>query len=107
MIHTSCELMRIKHLLEELRFDMKMPMSMYCHNQVAVHIASNFVFHERTKHIEIDFHIVWERVKSGVISYLIYFYRFTKALCKTRLDLLCKKLGLMIYISQLEGDCYV
>ena len=67
MIHTSCELMRIKRLLEELRFDVKMTMPMYCHNQVAVHIASNFVFHERTKHIEIDFHIVWERVKSGVI----------------------------------------
>ena len=54
MAHTSCELMLVKQFLEELRFKGKFPMNMYCDNQVVVHIASNLVFHERTKHIEID-----------------------------------------------------
>ena len=46
MAHTSCELMWIKHLLEELRFVMKLPMTMHCDNQAAIYIASNPVFHE-------------------------------------------------------------
>ena len=46
MTHTSCELMWIKHLLEELRFVVKLPMTMHCDNQAAIYIASNPMFHE-------------------------------------------------------------
>ena len=44
MTHTSCELMWIKHLLEKLRFVVKLPMTMHCDNQEAIYIASNPVF---------------------------------------------------------------
>ena len=46
MAHTSCEFMWIKHLLEELNFIVKVPMTMNCDNQAAIHIASNPMFHE-------------------------------------------------------------
>ena len=68
MAHTSCELMWIKHLLEELRFVMKLPMTMHCDNQAAIYIASNPVFHQRTKHMEVDCHITREKVEDGVIA---------------------------------------
>ena len=68
MAHTSCELMWIKHLLEELKFVVKLPMTMHCDNQAAIYIASNPVFHERTKHIEVDCHITREKVEDGVIA---------------------------------------
>ena len=33
MAHTSCELMWIKHILEELKFVVKVPMTMHCDNK--------------------------------------------------------------------------
>ena len=100
MAHTSCELMWIKHLLKELRFVVKLPMTMHCDNQAAIYIVSNPVFHERTKHIEVDCHITREKVEDGVIATPYVFTRvqiadmFTKTLCKTLLGSLCNKLGL-------------
>ena len=49
MTHMSCELLWLKHFLEELMFDVLLSMSMYCDNQATIHIASNHVFYERTK----------------------------------------------------------
>ena len=100
MAHTSCELMWIKHLLEELRFVVKLPMTIDCDNQAAIYISSNPMFHERTKHIEVDCHITREKVEDDVIATPYVSTRvqivdmFTKVLCKTHLGLLCNKLRL-------------
>ena len=93
MTHTSCELMWIKHLLEELRFVVKLPMTIHCNNQAAIYISSNPMFHERTKHIEVNCHITQEKVEDSVIATPYVSTRvqivdmFTKTLCKTRLGL--------------------
>ena len=43
-------------------------MKLICNNQVALHISSNSVFHERTKHIRVDCHFIREKIASRCMT---------------------------------------
>ncbi|CAL1375794.1 unnamed protein product [Linum trigynum] len=94
-----CELQWIRSLLAEMGVKIPLPIEVFCDNKSAIHIAENPVFHERTKHIEIDCHITRERLKSGLIK--LSHVRtddqladlFTKGVTRYRLDYLLRKLG--------------
>ena len=68
MALATCELIWQKHLLQELRFGKDEQMKLICDNQVVLHISSNPVFHERTKHIEVDCHFIKQKIASGCMT---------------------------------------
>ena len=55
--NTTSELLWLRWLLKDLGVSTSSITILYCDNQSAIHIAHNDVFHERTKHIEIDCHL--------------------------------------------------
>ncbi|KAG5556472.1 hypothetical protein RHGRI_006920 [Rhododendron griersonianum] len=100
MSATCLELTWLRYILHDLKVIQENPAPLYCDNQAALHIAANPVFHERTKHIEIDCHIVREKLQAGLINPSYVPSRtqladiFTKALGKDNFNLLSGKLGL-------------
>ncbi|CAN0879259.1 Retrovirus-related Pol polyprotein from transposon RE2, partial [Linum grandiflorum] len=51
---TISEVIWIRQLLPDLCVPSKEPTRLLCDNQTTLHIVSNFVFHERTKHVEMN-----------------------------------------------------
>ncbi|XP_043697037.1 secreted RxLR effector protein 161-like [Telopea speciosissima] len=100
MAHTATKLMWVRSFLIELGYYSDQPMEMYSDNQAAIYIANNPVFHEWTKHIEVDCHFVRVAVQKKLI--VTPFVRsqfqlgdmFTKALFRPQFLDGCSKLVL-------------
>jgi len=68
MAQAASEITWMVRLLEELGVYNLTPVTLNCDNQSALHIARNPVFHERTKHIEIDCHFIRDKVLEGLLQ---------------------------------------
>nr|KYP49610.1 Retrovirus-related Pol polyprotein from transposon TNT 1-94 [Cajanus cajan] len=109
---TTSELQWLTYLLHDLHVPVHQPALLYCDNQSALHIAANQVFHERTKHIDIDCHLVREKLQSGLLKLLPVASPhqladiFTKSLSPSMFTALYSKLGMLNLYSQLEGGSH-
>ena len=62
MADATAEVIWIQTLLKELRLASPPSATLWCDNLGATYLSANPVFHARTKHIEVDYHFVRERV---------------------------------------------
>ncbi|KHN40096.1 Copia protein, partial [Glycine soja] len=96
----TCELQWLTHLLNDFGIVYTRSTLLFCDNRPTLHIVANPVFHEHTKHIEIDCHIVQEKLHSSLIKLLpITFAQqlaniYTKALPPGAFNFLPCKLGM-------------
>nr|GEZ48717.1 hypothetical protein [Tanacetum cinerariifolium] len=73
---------------------------MYCDSKAAITISCNPVQHSRTKHIDVRYHFIKEKVEKGIVE--LFFVRteyqladmFTKALPEERFKYLVRRLGM-------------
>uniref|UniRef100_A0A803PSX6 Reverse transcriptase Ty1/copia-type domain-containing protein n=1 Tax=Cannabis sativa TaxID=3483 RepID=A0A803PSX6_CANSA len=101
MANSTSELTWIIALLKDFGVNLATPELLYCDNTAAIHISENPVYHERTKHVEIDCHFIREKVQQGSIKLLHVSSQnnladvFTKALLPTHFSNIISKMGLI------------
>lgn len=62
------ELIWLSRLLTDIYVPIYSPISVFCDILAAIHIAKNPVFHECTKHIEVDCHLIRTKLLEGFIQ---------------------------------------
>ena len=64
----TCEAIWLKRLLKDLQEQVSDPTTIYYDNRSSIQLAKNPVFHAQTKHIEVHYHFVRERVLSSEVK---------------------------------------
>lgn len=111
MASTLSELIWVQHLLRDLGVCLHSPPLLFCGNVSAIYLSQNPIFHGRTKHIEVDFHFLRERVAAKTLC--IRFISsdrqladlFTKSLTSSRFKSLCSSLCLVLTSATTAGVC--
>jgi len=109
MAMTTCELKWINSILSSFGFPHTQSMLLHCDSQSALHISQNPVFHERTKHIEVDCHYVRDEITTGNLRALYVSTNeqladiFTKALGPDNANIFSASWAFGTFMLHLEG----
>ena len=110
MAMATANLYWIRMLLKDLHVPLVSPHTLWCDNVGALALASNLVFHAKTKYIEVDYHFIHENVvnKDMVICFISIDDQvvdiFTKGLSTPRFLVLRSKLLVTPCPICLQGD---
>jgi len=101
MSYTTSKLEWLSFLLKDIHISIPFAIPLHCDNRAAIHIAENPVFHEQTKHLNIDCHCTWDKLLEGFLHPTHVGSKnqladiMTKPLCKAQHHYLASRLGLM------------
>lgn len=65
-----CKIIWLLSFLSKLHQQHSQPSLLFFDNQTILHIATNPVYHEKTKHIELDYHLIREKIHAKNIKTL-------------------------------------
>jgi hypothetical protein len=106
----TCEVVWLQKLFSDLGQSVDAPIVIYCDNISSILLANNPVYHARTKHIEVHYHFIREKVIAKEID-LIHVSTedqvvdiFTKALSTDKLRKFRKMLGVLKVDLSLKGS---
>ena len=106
----ACEIAWLRKLLQSLGCKVEKPITLYCDNMSSIQLANNPVFHARTKHIEVHYHYVQEKVLAHEID-LVYVSTheqvadiFTKSLGAKKIQRFRAMLGVQDFGLSLRGS---
>jgi hypothetical protein len=68
LANATTEIIWVQTLLRELGVQQPKSACLWCDNLGATYLTPNLVFHARTKHVEVDYHFVRERVASKFLK---------------------------------------
>jgi len=111
MSYACSEIVWLQGLLGELSVPHLTPTPLHVDNSSAIQIVVNPVFHERTKHIEVDCHSILKAFARQEITlpYISTKYQtadvFTKALSRPHHQFLIDKLTLLDRQTSILGGC--
>lgn len=66
----TCEIQWLHYLFNDFNISFSQPATVYCDSKSVIYLAHNPAFHERSKHIELDCHVVREKINSRLIHLL-------------------------------------
>ena len=101
MANEVSEVVWITTLLKELGSELDEPVVIFSDSKEALQIAANPVFHERTKHIEIDCHFIRQKMQEGLVKTVYVSSKnqladiLTKGLSRIQHEYLVGKLGVL------------
>lgn len=99
-------------VLHDLQINNLTPILVFCDNESTIKFVLNHVFHEKTKHFDVDSHFIREKVSKGVIQVIQIESDhnivdiLTKSLCSNKHEYLCNKMSLIDAFNNLfESGC--
>ena len=72
LAHTNAKISWLCTLLQDLKIFLHYIPLIWCGNTSTIFLASNPIFHARTKHIEMDYHYIHEKVQEMIQPFGLY-----------------------------------